>query len=90
MHKAHLKTEHNNQQQEQQYLGGIYGYVPLKTSFLALIYQHTSMTQLTQAFKTLSQGKDWTFNVNLTQTCKYKRKDSYGWNPSCLTCVCLS
>ena len=73
--RNHPKTEHNNKQQEQQYLWGIYRYLFLKTSFLSLIYQHTSMTQLTQVLRTLSQSKDWTFNVNLTKTCKYKEEE---------------
>ena len=86
--------KHNNRarttMETTQDIWGIYGYLPFKTSFLSLIYQHTSMTQVIQALRTLTQSKDWIFNVNLTQTCKYKMKNSYGWNPNCLTCVCLS
>ena len=38
MQKKTPKTEHNNEEHKTQEIWGIYGYLPLKTSILSLIY----------------------------------------------------
>ena len=70
MHKKAPKKEHNKQRQQQQKIWDIYGYLSFipQTSFLSLIYQHTSMNKFTQALRTFSQGKDLTCDDGLTQT----------------------